>query len=843
MADTTVRYRPRDYRRVCDVCGNLRNISDMHRQDELWVCTYDAGERVRTQLDRLNARERPFAIKPVPHAKPQNQYYPNVLETDDAATFNFLSRQVAARCRFEFVQSGSAPYVAGGQALPSMSWAARYFYDLIQEGTRLLYISRAKVLLGQIADYLLTRQQGSPTGLSVSSTRANDAFFGGFFESGGTVWTTNNTSTSGLALLYAYRVLGATKYLIGARSAASYLRNVQAIGSNGTHFTSTDAAAAGRLYTGSLVSEVLTISGFYPNCFFYPSALLALEFWNELKITDGDQSIGATAAVTGFDTTPSQLLSQSITDLRNCWSVGITDATGTLVNGLSSTTPKEFFSAYPQGSGMWEYVDGGNATGTQISGLNFATALSCLYNYEGATGQVTTVSDWLRTFTSNPDFETPANTSTSVLYRTTTGTYDPTISIATLLQVRDPDTLAATKINASSLYDWGAFGLLSRLWASRNKASFLASRLFPLNVVQRYFDGNYNDGLSADRIVLRGMCGLTFQTGFFIDLNGTGLEASASSSSPATNPTTHGLAAWWEGGRSTITSGLDAGGDARMTDMTNLVFPINGHFYTVLAGFGDGPYTGLDTQDGHPSLTWRIDVDHTQSFHVATVGGVRVPQNLMDTHGNLFGHGVGECQSFTVIAVIMPRYDVGHFFSDITGGVVCGFGRLPVVMPMFELEDNASPGAFYLYSTSADPRAHLGSSLVLQGPHTGGGISGIYNGQPLILHLSSSGGTDITCRINGVEVPLTPAVQDLSEATGIAYICGNRAPGDNRARFKGTQTAQLIYDFKIDDSPAEMATTYSYLYGKFPSLAPQQAMVNDAVRCAQFGRTFREARS
>src|SRR6478735_9418922 len=129
MADTTYRYEPRNWRRVCDVCGMLRNISEMHKQDELWVCTYDAGERVRTELDRGNARQRPFQIKPVPYPKPQNNYYPNLLETDDAAVFNFLTQQISAQCRYENVASGHAVDTADGQGIPGLSWAARYLYD------------------------------------------------------------------------------------------------------------------------------------------------------------------------------------------------------------------------------------------------------------------------------------------------------------------------------------------------------------------------------------------------------------------------------------------------------------------------------------------------------------------------------------------------------------------------------------------------------------------------------------------------------------------------------------------------------------------------------------------
>ena len=524
---TQDKYSP--YPRVCDVCGQLRSIDTMRKLDGItWVCDKHTQERTRIMLDVLNAHARPPQTWPVKNPRPQNPEYPNTLLVDEGALFAFLSRQVAAQCQYEQVTSGASALTSFGGSVPALSWAARYFYDLIQQNdpTRVLLIQQAKVLLRSCADFLLTKQRGSPTGLVPTATRATDAFYGGFFES--TDWKTLNTSSSGLALLFAYRVLGDLKYIVGARAAASYLRNVQAIGSNGTNFTSSDSGGTARLYTGSLTRRVANVAGFFSDHRFFPNGLLALEFWNELKTTDGDQSIGATAAVTGFTSTPAQLLSQSITDLRACWNVGITDATGALINGLSSSTPREFFNAYPAtkpqfpalpGTGMWEFADGNASSGTQITTQPWAIGLSSLYNYEGASTQVATLSDWLRSFTSNAAFETPADTSTSALYHASTGTYDPTVSPASLLTVRDSaNSFAAIKTNGSSQYDWGAFGLLSRVWASRNTTSFLASRLIPLSAVQRFYDGTPSDANNVDRISLRGTSGLSMQSGVLNDI-------------------------------------------------------------------------------------------------------------------------------------------------------------------------------------------------------------------------------------------------------------------------------------------------------------------------------------
>lgn len=433
---------------------------------------------------------------------------------------------------YVFPSSGTATLISPsttttqGGAIPGLSWAARYLYDLIQQNTRTTLIARAKVLLAQIATYLQTRQQGF--GLTPTATQANSLVYGGFFRLGATNYIVEDTAVAGLALLYAYRVLGTPAYLSGARAAASYLRNVQAIGSNGAQFTSSNAAGTARLYTGAVCSEVSTVRGADPNDFFYsshafyPSSLVALEFWNELLTTDGDRTIGCTATLDGFVSTPSALMSDCIDDMREFWENGVADSAGQTYTGLSATTPREFFNAYPAtktgftyltGTGRWEYADGGATAGTQITSQNFAGALSALYNYEGASTQVTTISDWLRSFTSNPDFETADDTSEADLARETTGDYDPTECLATLLQVRDPATLEADATNASSVYDWGSFGLMARIWASRNRSSFMLSRIGALNVVRRYHDGLPTDGLYYDRISTRGLSGLTFQTG------------------------------------------------------------------------------------------------------------------------------------------------------------------------------------------------------------------------------------------------------------------------------------------------------------------------------------------
>lgn len=516
---TQDKYSP--YPRVCDVCGQLRSINTMRKLDNItWVCSKHTGERTKIMLDTLNAHARPPQTWPTEDPKPQNPEYPNRLEADEGALFSFIDRMIVGLSRYESVDNGSSPLPDLASPIQMRGWAARYLYGLIVENTRTPMIARAKLLLNAVAAQLRNKQYGSSTGFSPSATRATSAFFGGIAEISTPLFT-EDTIAGGLAMLYAYRVLGTASYLDGARSAASYLRNVQAIGSNGTNFTSSDAAGVTRFYTGTLASEVDDASGFYSNHLFYPSALMALEFWKELTTTDGDQSIGATAAVTGFDTAPAQLMSTSMTELRNCWTNGIRQVDTVTVVGLSSTTPREFFNAYPAtktnfpnitGTGMWEYADGTAAVGSRITSESFGNALGALYAYEGATTQVTSILTWLQGFESNETYETPDDTSDSTLARSTTGEFDATIAMTTAMDAED-------EVNGSSVYDWGAFGYMSALIASQNMSYFKRARLVPLNQLQRFDDGMLSDGLIFDRPQLRGLSGLDGQTGFKVDVS------------------------------------------------------------------------------------------------------------------------------------------------------------------------------------------------------------------------------------------------------------------------------------------------------------------------------------
>ncbi len=520
---TTTSYVPYSYRRICDLCGVLHSITDMHKQGPYVYCSDHAGERTSEELDRANARQRPFRVLPVPNAKPEDLKAPDVFEAEESVIFDLVGACRAGSSRYLQVVSGTPtaiPYTT--DVIPVNAWGIVYYYNLLlrtyPRGHVDVWTTKATTALTEAAVTLRARQ-------TLTGTRATNSFYGGFLASGATNYYAEDTAIAGLALLYAYRAIGGIENLAAARAAANFLRNLQAIGSNGTNYTSTDSVGTGRLYTGGITNYVWSGAGFFSDHRFYPSMLLALWFWNELRLTDGDQTIGATAVITDeFTTAPARLMSLCMGDLRDFWETGTYDAVKLAIrNGFTATTPAEGFNAYPAvkphtaitGTGAWEYQDGPSATGTTITAMNFAKALASLYAVDGLTAQITTIDDWLQTFTSNSAYETASSTPARTLQRATTGTYDPSVSLAKYLLVRDSSaSYAATKKNASSLYDWGAFGLMSPLWASRRANAFKNARFNASLDRRRFSDGLPSDGHWDERGIQRGRQGLTWQTSF-----------------------------------------------------------------------------------------------------------------------------------------------------------------------------------------------------------------------------------------------------------------------------------------------------------------------------------------
>lgn len=535
---TTTSYVPYDYRRTCDLCGNPYNISKMYKKGPYTYCLDHAGERISEELDRGNARQRPFRILPVPNAKPEDQTQPDVFESEESEIFDLIAAGRAGGARYLQVVSGSATVAPlAADVIPTNAWGCMHYYNLAlatyPKGHTDVWHAQALAALRAAADVVLALQ-------TTTGSRATNAYYGGFLATGGGFYYSEDASIAGLAMLYAYRLLGDLKYLYAARASASFLRNLQAIGSHGVYFTSSDSSGQNRLYTGAVTNFVNAIA-LYADHRFYPSSLMALWFWNELRLTDGDQTIGATAAITGaFTAAPAQLLTASMSDMRTFWETGAYDVTAAaIVNGFTASTPRECFNAYPAlklntssigsnvtGTGTWIYQDAG-ATGTTVTALNWAKGMAALYAVDGLSAQVTALDDWMQSFTSNPAYET-GTVSEGGLARATTGTYAPSTAPAKFLLVRDAaHGYASIAMNGSSLYDWGAFGLLSPIWVARRAYDFKLARRAACLAQRRLSDGLPSDGFWVDRGFQRGRQGLTWQTSFVEALDhGSGVQAS-----------------------------------------------------------------------------------------------------------------------------------------------------------------------------------------------------------------------------------------------------------------------------------------------------------------------------
>jgi hypothetical protein len=105
---------------------------------------------------------------------------------------------------------------------------------------------------------------------------------------------------------------------------------------------------------------------------------------------------------------------------------------------------------------------------------------------------------------------------------------------------------------------------------------------------------------------------------------------------------------------------------------------------------------------------------------------------------------------------------------------------------------------------------------------------------------SSSGFDNIEVRINGVLTVLTPSVMPGPTAPATTSFAIGRAISGG-LNFFGSISEVFVWDHVLDDD--ERAQQSQYLAGRYLGLVAPAIMVNDAVRAAQFGRSFREARS
>jgi hypothetical protein len=542
-------FEPGTFLRPCDLCGIRYRANQLRKgEDGFWRCLAYCHEVPMITRDRVSAQsQRRKEAPPPPHGVPfdrRNAY------SEEELVFNFICGQPVKDAGWaNGFRLGVPPHdlidcTNGGFGAPAANpvtgnvaysvlaaaEACRYLYGIINENKRpLKWIATAKAKLRELADWLITSQRGF--GTSPSSTKTNDGLYGGLASPDpvGSSYVTVENAAAGLAMLYAYRSLGDVKYLLSAQASATFLRNVQ--------------AAPNPPYLGALPTDIGAILSVTP--FYSPSALLALEFWNELLTTSGDGQYGSDGTPVGFSVAPQQLLSQCIADLRAFWSVGAyNNATGGTVNGLSSAS---LCDSYEQAGTFKQWFRGldqySPTAGWFVPSRPVAIGLRSLFNYEGFSSQVADVWNYLMGFASNAAFTSAAGTlATDFACASTTNSanpppppvgqgnviapsYNPKLALSVTLLVRDLTTNVATATNAydydpwflntgqkRSTYDWATFGLLAAIQSSRDAGSFRKAKDAAIaGRLRTPVPFEYGATPVSDSPMLRGSSGLAFQ--------------------------------------------------------------------------------------------------------------------------------------------------------------------------------------------------------------------------------------------------------------------------------------------------------------------------------------------
>lgn len=524
--------------RTCDKCGAQRRSDEMRVITGRWICNWHDHFIAPETLDKLPLRT--FRIKAFKGAKPfaprdtyekaENEVISFLLDqfanapTVDAVQYPRLATPGPATAGTIFDTPGPAELSTG---VHGAGWTAIYLYELITENARpIKTVNQAKTALKAIADWLLTRIFAYP-GRPGSSTSAS-LEWGGFEATGGTTLGPSRrfnllaAVAGGTALLRAYQIFGTPAYLDAARATIWFVRSLQCGGMLASGFSSTNSAGTARVQWGTFATYVLNVGG-TPTMQhqYFPRSLLAVEFYDAFRSAIGDEIIGSSDTAGAFSLSRETTISAAIDEAKAFWATPVMDAiAGVPIAGFSSATPREYFFSWPVsagGNGSWGFSDAGAATGTTITGWNYAAGLRGLRAVDGDSAFVTGLFDWLMTFTSNPLSELPATPtgrsrgySDRTLYATGKGTADPTVAMLAAMQVRATGTLAATKINAAtSGYDLGAGGLIAGLFATRQGAGFKALK-DNFNTPRDKARDGLEDGIHLYLPVL-GRCGLSFQ--------------------------------------------------------------------------------------------------------------------------------------------------------------------------------------------------------------------------------------------------------------------------------------------------------------------------------------------
>lgn len=445
--DTTAGFKRGDYKRACDICGHPWKRSQLRPigQGRL-ACPDDYQGLTAEQISRYNASVPPLTVRA--HKNVRFATDTGVYQLDEALIFN-------AVCTFARTARTVGPTGALINAVnpESAGHAACYLAGIIDEGTRpVSWINRAKVALDSLCTYLAAQQYGDPTGPAIN-TPTTDALYGGIVT--GTTFNVKDTALAGEAFLASFRFTGQQQYLQRADRCATYLRHQQRMDLSTVRFTSTAPLGTGRRYLGGW--PVSTTTAKIGNLGFFVESAFCLRFLALIRaIRGGSATYGEVTPGADFASSTLGTLDQMIAEAKAFYYTGVIPAGGSVaVSGFSSTTAAGFFSSFlssaTSGDGLWH-----GFPGAQITGSHFALALYGAFTVDGLTDLISGIYGYLMSATSNPSFQTAAGASPKTVAAGLTGNYDPTIALASVLNVTPPQ-------NGSSTYDFSTAGPLAAL--------------------------------------------------------------------------------------------------------------------------------------------------------------------------------------------------------------------------------------------------------------------------------------------------------------------------------------------------------------------------------------------
>ena len=779
-------YEKGNYLRVCDICGHRFHFRDLKPIGELrFACPDDAPGLTSMQISRFNARAKPLIVRPNRWAKDYAQT--GIYQLAEAQIFNFVSQVAPAGDRN-----------AANDALAA-AWTVVYLSDVLAQDKRPQGWDRtATAAIVRCCTYLLSLQYGSPTGPAPASAASNPRYGGIQYN---TDWNTSATVAAGLAFIKAYGALGTSGYRDAAERAATFIRHAQSGDVQVSAYT-VYPAGGGPYHIGGLAKSVHDSTGLLDTEYLVAD-IAGAWFLRLLANNLGDGRFYGDLTATAFFGANAASLATMIAELTAFGETGARDSaeSGQFITGLSTTAPSTTYSAATNGgtgAASW-------ATSTRVVTNDIALAVLGIYSANGTTAKVTEMMAWLASFASNVNNRTPAGTPPEEVYQGITGTYSPSLCPADLLGTSAPFTEAD-----GALYDWASLGLLSPILAG-NQATFKTSkdqlstsvRYTTLDITNLWLGPIGSSGLSLQPFARDSL-------GNIIGAGGLPAPSSATSRPPSV-----GLVFWVRGDlglestAGVATAWRDQSGYGQ--DITDL--PAN-----------PGPSTGLDTINGTPAVTFPLANAAGKGLYRTT--GVR------DRNGNVIGYGVGETQARTFIAILMPRFSAVAF--NITGGIVAEFGSVPTFQPIFNLEDNFHVNGFYVWSKGWRDSG----TGALQGPDTPGGVGGVYNGVPLLVEWASTGFDNISMRINGAIIPITPSV--LPGPTGNTsnpiFSLGRASSGG--LNFFGAISEVMIWDHVL--SLAEREELTSYVAGSHPSIFAAHP-TSFVERAAKTGLLYRQS--